>query len=206
MRDLREEVETRNLLGLIEDRCLTLEAIRACEDADEMQAAIDALDRNIRTMQDQLEYRSDDGADQDWERRTIGALGLHRSLHSECIRRHNHLSGRTAKNQQANADQRLAKQIKRQNHIEQQRINLESRALKTEAAKVASVDSAIRALNSTRFHRNFYRVAQKTLPPEVMAEIQSEADALTDRSVLKAMKDAGLDALAQSLEAKNEQH
>jgi|GEM_PF-5595651 len=178
------------VLDRLEQKALTREDIREIRSIKDIQEIIDKLDQNIRGMKAQLEFRSE--GDEEWERRAIGALSIQQALHSEAIRRFNYLNGTTERNKQKNEEDRLAAELKRQNNLEQQRINADRAKNKVEIAKVHSIDNLVRLMNSSRFQRNFYNIARDTLDPETFSGLCDRAQEQTESALLKGIEQLGV--------------
>lgn len=182
----------------IDSRDITREIIRAVTSSAELQKIIDTLDDAINTIKAQLEFRTDDHADADWERRAIGALGMHQSHYNEAMRQMHRLTGRRDANVEQAERDRLAKAIEKQNAIKERELALERQKLNAEKSRIITVERAIKTLNTARFHRNFYRLAQATLPPETLNGLLSAADKQTEKLTADVLMEMGLGQLVNA--------
>lgn len=183
----------------IDSRDITRETIRAVTDTAELQRMIDTLDDSINVIKTQLEFRTDDNADSNWERRAIGALAMQQSSYNEAMRQMNRLTGRRDANVTQAGRDNLAKALSKQNHLAEAEQGLARKKVQQEAARIATVNEAIRSINTSRFHRNFYRLAQETLPADVFGKLRTGADVATDRATAEGLLRAGLaDILKQT--------
>lgn len=164
--------------------------IMAETDPENVKAIMEDLSARVKFIESQLEFRTE--AEPDWEARAIAALAANRILYGVAGKRYHEISGRKAGNLSAQAELKVAKEMKRQNNLEAEKLARENKLAKAEKARIGAVENAIRAINAGRFQRSFWQVAREQLPPDVFSRISSEAEHRVDRATADYLRQAGL--------------
>lgn len=152
---------------------ITKEEIRAITDPAEITALIDELRTNVAQIETQLEWREGDDA---WEARAIGALGMQRSALGEAIRQERRVTGKTAEHQKAEADNRLAKALKKEAAAARHMLDMEERKLRHAKRRAELGERAMNVIEQTSRDAAFRRAARKMLDSDTFDAIEAAAD------------------------------
>lgn len=140
---------------------VTVAEIRAMNDPEDIGALIDEIRSAISIIEAQLEWR--DTEDAEWEARAIGALGFHRVALGEALRRERKITGKTADNQKAAAEQRLAKALRKEAAVSNRSLDLGERKLREYKRRSDMHERALNLIESTNVDIAFRRIARSML-------------------------------------------
>jgi len=189
----------------MEERTLpTREQIDAMTDVDALEALREDIDRALKKIEADLEYRSDGNLD--WERRACSALAYHRMAMGQLTRRIGRLTGRTQASVAEQAALRQAKAARAAAQVAAEALALERRKVllgeaqlkldrqkeQNQAQKTAALDKrraqALSNIQDLNWQKIFVRVARSMVDADLFVAISEEATRLQADAVENQMR------------------
>lgn len=151
----------------------TREQIEAITDLDALNDLLDEVIRSAEHIKADLEFRSDDGATDDWERRARGALAAHNIVRG-ILNKQIHFVRKGGKQSPPQADPN-AKARKHEAVAARMKAEGEARKAKAilEREKAVAKMMEFSARQSLLLH--FHRVAERHLDADLMRDLMAEA-------------------------------
>lgn len=156
----------------------TREMVFAIEDLDALLSIQDEVDKQIKHIEVDLEFRSD--GDLDWERRARGALAAHNICLGHLGRRIRQLTPReksiTAKTPKGGTPEHIsAKAAKQDAAARRVQAEKEAAAVRAERARVQAAAVALRFAERTNWLAHFHAAAAEMLDGVTMSRLSNKA-------------------------------
>lgn len=155
------------------ERLPTVEMINAMEDVASLRDLQDAIFAQAKKIEVDLEFRSDDFATDDWERRARGALAAHHTCHARIGRRISYLTRGGKVPDPAKANKTKADRNAAQAALEA--AQAENRREKAREEREKTVRRVADVIERQSLLTHFYRAATAHLDRATVAMLMGEA-------------------------------